>query len=87
MSYENHKEGRTDCSFHYIVSNLHLGGGVLKILVADILRVDGIITADSKDMALSGESSASSGGSGGSVWIETGAFIGKDDIHKSEKKM
>ena len=59
-----------------IVGNLHLhvGGGVLKILVADILRVDGIITADSKDMALSGESSASSGGSGGSIWIETGGI-------------
>jgi len=48
-----------------------LGGGKLYIRVPAEFLLDGIILADG---AAGGTSS--SGGSGGSVWIETGEFMG-----------
>nr|XP_054759184.1 uncharacterized protein LOC129265193 [Lytechinus pictus] len=53
-----------------------IGGGTLQIQVADVLQVDGTIMADSLDLALTSSGSDSSGGSGGSILIESGAFIG-----------
>ena len=49
-----------------------LGGGILKMKVLSKLRVDGIITCSGS----SGTSTASGGGSGGSLWIETNLMQG-----------
>ncbi|XP_071506021.1 uncharacterized protein [Diadema antillarum] len=53
-----------------------IGGGMLHIIVEDTLRVDGTIAANSLDLPLSSVGATSSGGSGGSILVETGAFVG-----------
>lgn len=53
-----------------------LGGGALRLIVGDTLRIDGTISADG--IAGGGRSG---GGSGGSIWIETSALAGNGLIH------
>lgn len=53
------------------------GGGILEVKVASILRVDGTLRANSLDRNLALAMNGASGGSGGSILIHTGAFIGK----------
>ena len=55
---------------------LCLGGGILNIDVKGILRVDGHIKANSLDVGVASSLSGASGGSGGSILIQTGALTG-----------
>ena len=49
-----------------------LGGGIIKIKVLNKFKVDGAVTCSGS----SGRVSASGGGSGGSLWIETNIMQG-----------
>jgi hypothetical protein len=49
-----------------------LGGGIIKMIVLNKLKVDGTVTCS----GASGEAIASGGGSGGSLWIETNIMQG-----------
>ncbi|XP_033640829.1 uncharacterized protein LOC117301055 [Asterias rubens] len=53
-----------------------IGGGILNIDVKGILRVDGHIKANSLDIGVASSLSGASGGSGGSILIQTGALTG-----------
>ncbi|PIK61100.1 hypothetical protein BSL78_01925 [Apostichopus japonicus] len=53
-----------------------IGGGILEIEVHDILRVDGAIKANSLDKDTGVSMSGASGGSGGSILIRAGAYVG-----------
>ena len=51
-----------------------IGGGILRLDVANLLVVDGYIRANSLDLA--GYRAGVSGGSGGSIYIRAGNFTG-----------
>lgn len=53
------------------------GGGRLEIEVRNIFRVDGTIKANSLDKSIASSLNGASGGSGGSIWVRAGAFVGK----------
>ena len=52
-----------------------LGGGIIVMDIANTLKVDGYIQANSKN--LNGDRNGGSGGSGGSILIHAGNFTGQ----------
>lgn len=56
------------------------GGGILEFEVRNILRLDGTIKANSLNKNVAASLNGASGGSGGSIWIRAGAFVGKTSL-------
>ena len=54
------------------------GGGAIRVVVSDLLRVDGYVSANGMD-GLAGDRGCG-GGSGGSIWIETDVLTGTGNI-------